>query len=84
MMKTKAELTPGQLIDKLGGNDAVAKLCGVGLTAVLNYRRDGFPPRVHLKLWLAAKATSIRLPPDYFDRHQVQPRVYSGESGTAA
>ena len=42
--------TATDVIDALGGTQAVARLLNVGASAVSNYRRLGFPARAHYKL----------------------------------
>lgn len=42
--------TASDVIDALGGTQAVADLLAVGASAISNYRRQGFPARVHFKL----------------------------------
>lgn len=42
--------TAAEVIDALGGTQAVAALLGVGASAVSNYRRLGFPARAHYRL----------------------------------
>lgn len=45
--------TATDVIDALGGTQAVARLLNVGASAVSNYRRLGFPARAYYKLSLA-------------------------------
>ena len=45
--------TATEVIDALGGTQAVARLLNVGASAVSNYRRLGFPARAYYKLSLA-------------------------------
>ena len=45
--------TTTDVIDALGGTQAVARLLNVGASAVSNYRRLGFPARAYYKLSLA-------------------------------
>ena len=45
--------TASDVIDALGGTQAVARLLNVGASAVSNYRRLGFPARAYYKLSLA-------------------------------
>lgn len=72
-MEINPHETPSTLIDKLGGNQAVAAICDVGVSAVSNYRRDGFPERVHLKIFLACQAKGIELPSGFFDKFCATP-----------
>ena len=39
-----------KIIDSLGGTGVLAKLLGVNLSAVSNYRKKGFPARLHYKI----------------------------------
>ena len=39
-----------KIIDLLGGTSILAKLLGVNLSAVSNYRKKGFPARLHYKI----------------------------------
>lgn len=41
-----------KLIDELGGNQPVAELLGVGVSAISNYRKTGFPAWTHTRLML--------------------------------
>ena len=67
-MQADTSLTPSTVIDKLGGNQAVARLLGVGVSAVSNYRRDGFPPRIRWEIDRACQEIGIYLTPDFFER----------------
>lgn len=78
------ELTPSSLIDRLGGNKVVADLCGVGASAVSNYRRDGFPERVQLKIFKACQDAEIKLPPDFFERNAATTDHRNASNGSAA
>jgi hypothetical protein len=68
MGKRKICETAADVIQALGGNRAVAVLCGVGYSAVSNYKRAGFPPRVHHILYLACREAGVRTGPNVFPR----------------
>ncbi len=42
-MCLNAAMTPGEIIDALGGTNAVAELCEVSPSAVSQWRQDGIP-----------------------------------------
>jgi hypothetical protein len=59
--------TVADIVDRLGGRDAVATLCGVTRNAVANWCAwDTFPKRVHLDLLKACRDKRIRLPEELF------------------
>ena len=70
--------THSDLIDKLGGTVAVAKLSGVGPSAVSNWRKTGIPPRLHMRLDDECKVRGIRVPKGFWS----QP--LGGAAGVAA
>jgi DNA-binding transcriptional regulator YdaS (Cro superfamily) len=49
-MPTMKVSTASQAIDLLGGTTATARLLGVLPSAVSNWRRKGFPERVHYRV----------------------------------
>ncbi len=51
--------TVTQIIDALGGTKALAEKLGVGASAVSNYRKTGFPPRIHYQLAQICKQQNI-------------------------
>ena len=57
-------MTASDIIDKLGGTTATARLFGVLPSAVSNWRADGkFPARLHYRLHLEAEQRGIEIPP---------------------
>ena len=60
-------MTASELIDALGGNTEVARIAGVGSSAVSNWRKFGcFPPRLFLVLSDAGHEKGIDVPRDLF------------------
>ena len=60
-------MTASELIDALGGNEMVAKIAGVGKTAVSNWRRYGFlPPRLFLIIAAAGRERGVDVPERLF------------------
>lgn len=58
--------TVNELIDELGGTTAVAKLFGVGSSAVSNWRKaERFPAGVHYLISRLATERGIKLPKDF-------------------
>jgi hypothetical protein len=56
-----------EIIDKLGGNAAVAAMCDVGASAISNWRALGaFPPRVHLIIFDECQKAGLDVPTSYF------------------
>lgn len=60
MAKPKVS-TASEAIDELGGTTKVATLCGVLPSAVSNWRRTGFPPRLHYRLARILEARGVRV-----------------------
>ena len=54
------------LIDRWGGTSKVAERFNVLPSAVSNWRRTGFPPRLHYRIANEAKAESIVLADELF------------------
>jgi hypothetical protein len=53
-----------RVIAALGGRKAVADLCGVGDTALSNWKREGkFPDRLHHKIWIACANAGFSIDP---------------------
>ena len=50
-----------EIIDALGGTKKVAKMLGVGASAISNYRRDGFPAAKHYALAKACEASGLAI-----------------------
>jgi hypothetical protein len=66
-------MTVSNLIDALGGTLAVSKICGVGPSAVSNWRKFGvLPPRLYLTLAKAGAARGIRVDPELFVARESQ------------
>jgi hypothetical protein len=54
-------MTLDALIDLLGGDAAVARICGCGQPAVSNWRKRGLPPRRMIQLARAAERKGVPL-----------------------
>ncbi|MEC8545788.1 MAG: ATP phosphoribosyltransferase regulatory subunit, partial [Pseudomonadota bacterium] len=65
--------SPAEIIDALGGTKKVAKMLGVGASAISNYRRDGFPAAKHYALAKACEASGLA----------IDDRVFGGPSAAA-
>ena len=65
--------SPTEIIDALGGTKKVAKMLGVGASAISNYRRDGFPAAKHYALAKACEASGLA----------IDDRVFGGPSAAA-
>lgn len=50
-----------KIIDSLGGTTALAKLLNVNLSAVSNYRKKGFPDRLHYKIATLCNERGIKI-----------------------
>ena len=50
-----------KIIDSLGGTTALAKLLNVNLSAVSNYRKKGFPDRLHYKIATLCNERDIKI-----------------------
>jgi hypothetical protein len=59
--------TEGELIDRLGGNTAVADRLGVRHNTVSGWRSRGFPPWATVSLREAAEAAGIVAAPALFE-----------------
>ena len=62
------------VIDALGGTGAFAALLDVGASAVSNYRKNGFPARLHVRLAQLCKREGL----------QVNEAVFGGLSAAPA
>ena len=49
------------IINSLGGTGKLANLLGVNPSAVSNYRRKGFPARLHLKIAMLCEERSVQI-----------------------
>jgi len=68
-----ARMTVGDFIDALGGNAAVAKMAGVGRSAVSNWRKfDRFPPRLYLRFAAAARERGFEAPERLFEERRTE------------
>lgn len=74
-------LSDSEIIDLLGGTGVVAALCGVGSSAVSNWREDGIPAARRYQIATALKAKSKRVPPDFYER-SVPPRRTSAAAAS--
>ena len=64
----KEPVTVAIIVERLGGRDAVAELCGVKRNAVGNWCVwNAFPRRAHLDLHRACREKRIALPEELFD-----------------
>lgn len=66
-MNIQAIKTASELIDRFGGTTETAKMYGVRPSAASNWRRTGFPPRLHLRVLRDATARGLILDPNFFD-----------------
>ncbi len=53
--------TTSDIIDALGGTQALAKMLGVGASAISNYRKNGFPAAKHYALAKACEAQGLHV-----------------------
>ncbi len=62
--------TATDIIDALGGNGFVADLCGVGNSAVSNWRKTGFPDKASVVVRIAreCRVKGVTYGPDILDR----------------
>ncbi len=58
--------TASQIIDALGGTQKVAEICGVGASAISNYRQNGFPAKQHYVLAKACEDASLTIDAQVF------------------
>lgn len=62
--------TASALIDFFGGTNKVAEKYDVVPSAVSNWRRTGFPPRLHYRVFKDAQAAGIVLPARFFKQSE--------------
>ncbi|MGC6476188.1 MAG: ATP phosphoribosyltransferase regulatory subunit [Parvibaculales bacterium] len=74
--------TTSEIIDALGGTQALAKRLGVGPSAISNYRKNGFPAAKHYALAKACQAQGLQVDEAIFGTTSYQPK--SSQAGKAA
>lgn len=67
MSEAEIVRTASQLIDLWGGTTKVSERFGVLPSAVSNWRKSGFPPRLHYRIAKDAEAAKIVLAPELFE-----------------
>ena len=67
--------TDSEIIDELGGTGAVAAICGVGPSAVSNWREDGIPAARRWQIAQALRAAKKDVPEGFFERSIPAPRA---------
>ena len=64
--KTAVLKTASDVIDALGGTSATAELFQVSSSAVSNWRKEGFPRALHLRLYRTCERRGIKVDPAVF------------------
>lgn len=65
--------TVDDVIDSLGGTNAVAKLLGASAKAVSHYRRRGLPAETFIALTAALNAKDLYAPPSLWRMREIAP-----------
>lgn len=65
--KPKALKTAGEVIDAFGGTSALASLLAQNVNTVSNWRKNGLPSRMHLKIDREAAKRGIKIAPEVYE-----------------
>lgn len=75
-------LSDSEVIDLLGGTGSVAALCGVGPSAVSNWREDGIPAARRYQIASELMRREKEVPADFYERSVPPPRKANGAAAS--